>query len=72
MLSPKREQYHRIEFFRVLRELLSFWKKNRESSAKKMCVNKTPFLPTLIPLIFLWFSSLIRAIDRMLAQNKKR
>jgi len=33
---PNKEQYHKIVVLRALRELLSFWKKKKESSAKRM------------------------------------
>lgn len=67
---PEMEQYQRIISFKFNMECLSFWKRKIESSAKRRCVKETPLLPIVIPLIFLWVLAWVRAMDRMLVQNK--
>lgn len=54
------------------RELLSFLKNNKESSANNKWENDRPFLPTLIPLILLRLSACDKEIESVLAHIRKR
>ena len=69
---PDKEQYHMIIFFNLDKDCLSFSKKKIESSANKRCIKVTPLLPTVIPLIYFYFSAWVRAMDRMLLHNRNK
>ena len=72
MFCPDKLQYHCKILWIFWRDLLSFLKKSKESSAKNRCVKVHPFLPTLIPWIALLCSTFKRAMDSTLAHNKNR
>lgn len=72
ILWPDKEQYQLRISWIWIKDWLSCWKNNKASSSKKRWVKGMPFLPILTPLILYWFSSFMRAKERMFAQKRNK